>query len=472
VKHIVTKCVVVFLILCATIIFAVQDNLIISGEGRLRFRYVEANKDQITGAYGEALKQGLSFRQRFDLSLEYFLTDYLSAGSTVRISNEDSKDVLPPPDFITTRAVAGWWFVNLYNEPFDVTLGSYEESFTPLTLMRWDQNDNPLGASGCGCQVALSGISGESLEELKADYRLEGAHAKIEGGIGDVTILFARPEIASEAETYARHVYGARGRIVLPYIRNFSTLTIGFTGLRAKDDTVSVEQATSDPLRSDVFAVDVNLPLFWKFSCIAEYARSIRDDNLLSGIDVIRSENGIIAGLRIDSGDKLEANALFLRLDPYFSPLYRAISYAKNREGFRSSITYRKINFFGQLLNISTYAKVLREIKPTWMEAITEWHHSLADHRIGNIAANLMLFDQWRLETSFEYRNSQRTDDVITIADETIDEQTLIPSISVSYEFTLQSKILLGYQFVKNIDGTGQNDYEAHIPMLEFSVKF
>ena len=461
-----------FLILTPWFVFAWQDNLVLSGEGRLRFRYVKANQDEITGTYGEALRQGLSMRQRFDLSGDFFLTEYLTVGGAVRISNEDSKTMLGPPDLISTKAVAGWWFANVYKNPFDVTIGAYETSFTPLTLMRWDQNDNPLGASGCGCQVAIGGISAESLEELKEDYRLEGAFAKIEGGLGDISLHFARPMIADEDTTYARHVYGGRARLVLPYTRNFSTMVIGITGLRAQDDVESVDQATYDPLQSDVIGVDINLPLFWKVSCIAEYARSIRDDNLSSNIDVTHSENGVMAGLKITSSDILDANALYLRLDPYFSPLYRAISYSKNRQGFRCTITYRKLPVFQQLLNISIYAKGLRDIKPTWNEAITEWHSSLADYLVGNVVASLRVSNNWRIESSYEYRDTQRTDDISTLSIETIDEQTHIASFSIAYGFTLQSSIILKYQFIKNVDGTGQNDYDVHIPMMEFSFKF
>lgn len=453
-------------------LFGFSDRYRLTGDGKLRFRYVEADQEQITGSYGEILKQGLSLRQRFDVSLDYSLTDYLTVGGTVRISNEEYDGMLPPPDLISTRSIAGWWHANLYCSPFDVTLGAYEASFTPLTLMRWDQNDNPLGASGCGCQIAVGGISGESLEELNADYTLEGAHAKIEGKFGDVILLYARPEVDMEAESYPRHMAGGRARIILPYTRNFSTLTIGITGLRSVDDKQSINQAPYDPLQSDVFGVDINLPLFWKVSCIAEYARSIRDDNLLSNIDVVHEENGLFGGLSLKSGDAIDANALYLQLDPYFSPLYRALSYAKNRQGFRSSLTVRKIPLLSHQLTISLYTKLLREIEPTWNEVITEWHSALADYGVGNIGVSYTVFDSWRLESSYEYRKTQRSDDITTLADESVDLATHVVSCALTFEFTFQSKIVLKYQYIQHIDGVGQDDYKAHMPSLLFSFKF
>lgn len=449
-----------------------EDRYMLSGEGKVRFRNVDASSEQISGLYGEDLKLGLSFRQRFDLSLDIFLTEYLTVGGTVRISNEDSEDVLPPPDLVSTTALAGWWSVNFFKNPFDISLGAYETSFTPLTLMRWDQEDNPLGAAGCGCQVAVAGISGESLEELRADYRLEGARAQIHGRIGDITALYARPGIASEPEMYTRHMFGARARLVLPYARNFTNLTIGITLLRAVDDTASIDQALYDPLQSDVVGFDLRIPLFWKLSCFAEYARSIRDDNLLSTVDPVRSENGFVAGLNIKSGDAVDAHALVLHLDPYFSPLYRALSYAKNRQGIRGSFTCRKIPLFSHMLNISLYAKLLREIKPTWNEVISEWHGSLTDFNIANAALSYALFNRWKAESSYEFRTSQRVDDPSTLADEIIDLKTHVLSLSLCYEFTLQSTIIVQYQFIKNIDGLGQDSYDAHVPMLQFSFKF
>lgn len=451
---------------------AEQDRFALSGEGKIRFRDVEASADRITGPYGEELRQGLSLRQRLDLSLEVLVTDFLNAGGAIRISNENSKEVLPPPDFISTKAVAGWWFLGFHKAPIDVAVGAYDASFTPLTLMRWDSNDNPLGASGCACQISVGGISGESLEELQEDYKLEGARLKIEGALGDITTLYARPQVSSENVSFTQQMYGTRGRIILPYVRNFSSLTIGATALRVKDDTRSVNQATYSPLQSDVIGIDINLPLLWKISCIAEYARSIRDDNLFSKVDRIRRENGIIGGLKMISGDNIETNLIYLQLDPYFAPLYRAVSYAKNRQGFRFSLTYRKLPIFDQRLTFSCYAKKLTEIKPTWNNIVSEWHHSLSDYVVANGAVNCDLFDNWKLEGSYEYRNTQRLDDPATLAAERIDQQDYIASAKLTYEFTLLTKIVLKYQLVNHVDPVERNDYMAHVPMLQFYVKF
>ena len=96
----------------------------------------------------------------------------------------------------------------------------------------------------------------------------------------------------------------------------------------------------------------------------------------------------------------------------------------------------------------------------------------MAKYLVGNVAASLRVSNNWRIESSYEYRTTQRTDDISTLSIEIIDEQTHIASFSIAHEFTLQSRIMFKYQFIKNIDGTGQNDYDAHMPMMEFSFKF
>ena len=89
----VKRVVLYIFILVPWFVFAGQDNFALSGQGILRFRYIQANQDEISGTYGEVLKQGLSMRQRFDISGNFFLTEYLTIGGTARISNENSRDV-------------------------------------------------------------------------------------------------------------------------------------------------------------------------------------------------------------------------------------------------------------------------------------------------------------------------------------------------------------------------------------------
>lgn len=291
-------------------VYGEDNKFTIGGEGKIRFRYVEASKDTVKGTYGETLQQGLSFKQRLDLSLNIPLTDYISVNGVLRISNEDStQEVLPPPDFISTKALAGWWSLNFVKHPFGVDVGSYDASFTPLTFMRWDLNDNPLGASGCGCCQVVGGISGESLEEPGEDYKLEGIKTEISGEHGDVTLIFARPQVGIGGEAYAQYMYGTRGRLVLPFITHFSTLNIGGTYLSVRDDTTSITHlAPVFPFQSDVWSFDVAIPIWCDLSCVGEYAKSTRDNNLLSDEDSTLIDEGFMGGFKLLSSDIIDAN--------------------------------------------------------------------------------------------------------------------------------------------------------------------
>jgi hypothetical protein len=444
----------------------------VNGEGKFRIRYITADTSDITGSYGEALKQGMSLRWRFDISAGYPLADYFLTEAGLRLTNENSTGALYPPDYITGKAVAGWWAVSYLREPLEITLGKYDASFTPLTLMRWDTKDNPLGASGCACQISVGGISGESLEEPQEDYLFEGARIKASADIGDLTGIFAQTEIPQDNISYQRWLAGGRSRYVISLLNKRRSTAVGVTALRVKDEPSSAVVSSYAPLQSDVFGADLNLPLIGDFNLVGEATRSIRDDNLLSDLNPVREGNGMIAGLQYVKEDRTEANLQFLRLDPWYSPLYRALSYAKNRQGGKFSMICRDLEIFSRLFAFSIYFKDWSEIKPTWNETITEWHHTLQNFITGNAGLNVNVIGNWHLEADYEYRTTRRTDDLTTLADEAINDLTRIISLILSYDVTLQTKLTLKGQVIDHVDKVGDNDYRAYIPMLQFSTKF
>lgn len=444
----------------------------VNGEGKLRFRYITADTSDITGSYGEPLKQGFSLKERLDLYAGLPLADYFLLEAGARVSNEGSEGAIAPPDFITGKAVAGWWAVSYLREPMEITLGKYDASFTPLTFMRWDTKDNPLGASGCACQISVGGISGESLEEPREDYELEGAKLKATAGFGDLTALFAQSQVPVEGVFYQQYLAGGRARIILSPFRTGRSIVIGLSALRAKDEESSVATAPIPPLQSDVFGADLNLPLVGNLNLVGEGAYSIRDDNLISVANPIREGYGLIAGLQYIQADRVEANLAWLQLDPWFSPFYRALSYAKNRRGGKISFIYRDLEMFRKLFTFSLYFKDWREIDPTWNETITELHRALQDFMTANAGINMNIAGNWHLEADYEYRSIKRPDDVSTGLDEAVDDLTQIVSLILSYDITLQTKFLIKGQVIDHIDHAGNNDYRAYIPIFQFSMKF
>jgi hypothetical protein len=472
----------VLLSFICSVTFAEQDKFTITGEGKIRFKYVEANVDTLKGSYGETLKKGLTLRERVDLSVNIPITEYLKISGTVRISNEDTPIVmLPAPDFVSTKAIAGWLSLSWEKSPFTVTAGSYDASFTPLTFMRWDLNDNPLGATTCACQASVGGISGESLEELQEDYKLEGIKTELSGELGDITALFALPQFESKNISSNKYMYGARARFVPAFIENLSSASIGVTGLSVKDDTTTVGLSYTKPFQSDVFGFDTRIPILWNTSFVAEYARSIRDDDLRNTLNIVYRKNAIVGGLQLLSSDKIDVNLLYLQIDPFFTPLYKSLSCAANRRGVRFSFTYRDMPIFSKEVTIAGYYKKLKEIEPTWDDAfipvvydskVTTLHSSLTDFLVANFGVTVPIVSNWKIENDYEYRSEYRPDDTLIILDEKINNQTAIVSLILSYEFTMQSKVLLKYQFIDYIDNLGGKDYIAKIPMLQFSFKF
>ncbi len=136
------------LLACLVMSYPVGSRIELEGKGRMRFRYVGADTWPVTGAYGETLGLGYDYRARFELGLRYRFSDALRAGAAIRLSNEEASSMLPPPDLVSSAPVGGWWYASYRKGILDAVAGTYDVSFTPLTFMRWDLNDNALGSGG------------------------------------------------------------------------------------------------------------------------------------------------------------------------------------------------------------------------------------------------------------------------------------------------------------------------------------
>src|SRR5512138_135846 len=173
--------------------YPVGDRLEFDAAARMRFRYVGAPAESVTGINGEVLRTGLDLRARLDLLASFRLADPLTLGAAIRLSNEDSDRTLYAPDLVSVRAAAGWWWARYHQAAVDATAGAYDASFTALTLMRWDPTDNPLGAGASCCAVSVGGLRGNSLEELTEEYKLEGARVVLTPGPLKAALLAAIP---------------------------------------------------------------------------------------------------------------------------------------------------------------------------------------------------------------------------------------------------------------------------------------
>ena len=456
------------LLLALTAVYPVGDRLEIGAVARMRFRYVGAAADSVTGINGEVLKTGLDSRARLDLSAAFRLAAPLTLGAAIRLSNEDSDRTLFAPDLVSVRPAGAWWWARFHQGIADVTAGAYDASFTALTLMRWDPTDNPLGSGASCCAVSVGGLRGNSLEELTEEYKLEGARLVLTPGPLNATLLLAIPSLAAEGESYRRYLGGARlgYGFMVPWLG--STATLALNGVRAMDDKKSVSQASAPPLRSDVLSMNMDLPVLEPAALVGEFAYSMRDDNLVLAEPELRGA-GINAGVRLGDRENLDVQARYMRLDRNFMPLFRAQSIARNRQGFRVSATRRNLTIGSAAVSLSGYLKYLREFEPMIGSVFTKGLYPGA-FRVATASARLEPWYGAVFGVDGEWRFNTRRDDPGTLGyDETLDATELIGSLLFSYRFTLQNSVQLKYSLVSHREPA--TSYLAHLPSLELSFK-
>jgi hypothetical protein len=371
---------------------------------------------------------------------------------------------------VSSDVVAGWWWVRYSRSLLGATIGAYDASFTPLTLMRWDPADNPLGGGSSCCAVAVGGLRGESLEELTEDYKLEGAKFDLAPGPAKVTLLLARTAPAAEAVRYAQYLAGGRAKLDFFCSWAGRAATVGLSGLRVVDDLGSVrERGTNDPLCSDVAGADFDLPVAGQVALSAEYAYSLRDDNRLTAEPEL-SGQGLSAGVRVGDREQLDGRLYYVRAEPDFLPLFRAQSVSRNRQGVRFSLTRRAIAVGPTLVSLSAYVKYQREFEPLVGTKFTGGRYP-GSFWVATASAGIEPWGDIRLEAQGEWRRNSRADDPETPqADELLNVTEAIGSLLTTYRFTLQNTVQLKYSLVRHAEPDER--YLAHIPSLEVSVKF
>jgi hypothetical protein len=253
---------------------AARERLAVHGIGRVRWMNIDTTGTGATGPFGEAVEPGSSLRHRLELELTYAITHNLRAGGLIWLSNEGEAVLRSGPDYLSVpwgsaflrydtslrTGALGRLFSSL-------RVGYYDVSFTPLTLMRWDEDDSPIsggqrvqGCGVCGGEAGLAGfIRSESLERLAPEYTFEGAHWTLSLGeidlpfdLGaDLTAIYARPhehwpEKRSEfdpqdpedltALTFRQEIYGGRlaNHFSLPW--SADPATFAGTLLYVRDD--------------------------------------------------------------------------------------------------------------------------------------------------------------------------------------------------------------------------------------------
>jgi hypothetical protein len=355
--------------------------LIARGDARVKFLSVDAEGGNATGPYGESLEPGNSILQRFELEASMRIGRHLRAGGLLRASNEGIAVLRSGPEYYDSEW--GSMFASIEAGSFAARLGYFTMHMTPLTMMRWDWNDNPRtgGDAGCGCGATAGILIVESLEELGPELTFEGATAGWSRGEFDAGLFYAMPRRArdtpavvwlyggEEQASYPLEIYGlqARWRRHDQRTGRFWGAGVHLLGHREDPDAIDPVELGYAPFEhydGEILTATAEIPLLETVSLEAEWIAlcSATGGNIGPGHDeeVKLEGSGGIAGFVAGKEGLLELRLEYLRLDDGFHSPFAALSYEAGRHGMRSSAV---LHLPGGWSALSLFYKRLREIE-------------------------------------------------------------------------------------------------------------
>lgn len=443
--------------LVPTAVCALDQELEITGDVRLRLRYNDSpDTGSLAGTYGEALKKGFSFRDRFVLEVAYSVSENVQAGGMVRVSNEGDSVLLAGPEYLSSEL--GSAFIAYETPVVRARLGYYQTSYTPLTLMRWDVDDDPEGGgAGCGCPGAPSVagvILGETLEELGPTLTFEGARVSLSPGeTFGFDAFLARPRPAGS--DYQLATYGGRASVTQYLGRAASPFDLGLIAVRSEEDGSSLtgsRQLVGEPMTNTVVGLTWRAPLSRILALDGEWTLT----KTSGGVE--RKGRGGIISLGIAPSRALAVSASYIYLSPNWDSYFRALSYSPDREGPRVAA-----EFTGGKVRVAAFAKYLRTVDPLSDEDTRHTVYPTTSLRcylkvspaldlgLGAIFAGSDIDDGWKLD----------------VADKKL---TLIGSLT--FEFAKDSAITLEERLISNrVDKTTPTQRDYDISMLSLYVR-
>lgn len=372
-----------------------QQKLSVHGRGRVRWMHIDTTGTcdaapcvGATGAYGEPLRPGAFLHHRLELELAYAITPRLTAGGLIWLSNEGQGVLRSGPAYLSNEL--GSVFIR-YDTSADLPFfglseaslrgGYYEVALTPLTMMRWDENDTPISggqrSSGCGVCGGEAGMAGfirlESVETLGSELTFEGG--RLDLSLGDrlsITGLYARPhtpyptrgdrslcctaEFDTDDAYYLQQIYAGRATAHLSVPWSADLAEISATAVATHEDEEHppcvISCMGADPFSDHVLAGDLLLPLPKRTQLYAEAAVSwwkpdLSDEDV-DALDGMALRGGITFDIRPAAGMTLlglPLDAIMTRLDLCYQQLsedfysaYNALSYEANLQGPRISL--------------------------------------------------------------------------------------------------------------------------------------
>lgn len=376
---------------------AAGNGWIFNGRQRIRFLGIDSRGSAPTGPYGEEVEPKNNVHYRFEFEISRKINRHIRAGGLLRIGNEGEEVLQAGPQYLGSEW--GSAFAELHAGSARLRLGYYTIAMTPLTLMRWDWNDNPRtgGDAGCGCGATAGVLLVESLEELAPELVFEGALASYDHSHMRTRLFYALPRRAKEV----KYISGPEGEInrtkyslefygFESMYRRFDSRTasywqagIHFTGSwenRRSVDFLKLNYPIPDPWHtSHIATASLQIPLLPHLNATAEWI--LWNQTTIDSLNKIYHDiytfewrasqgrfngEGGIAGLAFEYSQNFYAKCHYLRLDGNFYSPFAALSYAPAREGVRFS---GQIPIPGSASAVSIFYKRLREIgEPAGLE--------------------------------------------------------------------------------------------------------
>jgi peroxiredoxin len=453
------------------------------GLQRIRFLSIDSRGSSASGLYGEPVSPGNSLNYRFQVEASKRLMTHLLAGGLLRISNEGDSVLDSGPQYL--GAEWGSAFAEIEARRLHVRLGFYEIFMTPLTLMRWDWDDNPRvgGDAGCGCGAPAGTLRVESLEELAPPLTFEGALASYGTSSFEARLFYAIPRRArktsyrayssgaAERARYALEIGGFQGRWQRFDPRAGAFWKAGVQALASFEDEHSYDFHELRYLAADsctstrIVTVSSEVPLVRYARLRGELIVWNRGDKraVLRGGrigNIWLHGSGGIGGIVIEKSQRLGLAVDYLRLDPDFFTPFAALSYEPNTEGPRVSGHLPLLRDFASL---SVFYKRLHEADIT-ARGMERKQVSLA-----GASLDLTALGGWGGGVGWLEKKSWRYGELLPF-----DTYRRAIVASLQYRFEKLGVLQCQYQKVKSIDSypNGRADSTVNLYSLYSSIYF
>jgi peroxiredoxin len=331
-------------------------------DGRIRLLTTDGARPGDTGLFGEHLENGSLALFRWEISGSWSLAPGVEFEPLLRISNESDEVLTQGSERISSRY--GSASLRARRGPVAATIGAYRARISPLLMQRWDERDAPPigGITGCGvCGAGASALQQRSLEVLRPEYLFEGISAGFTHRYGRVQGWTAVPVWENRIPANApfsewekaryRQVVSA-GAVDLGRTMRVDPddglpqpvgLRIGVVSVDDDQRTLPSDEGLFRPIPRDEFGV-------------VALGRLGPIETSLDGIRIGAGIDGEIVEWQVDDGARVtkaegyrygisgECDAApfqfwgrghRLKTERDFDPLFRALTYDKNRKGWR-----------------------------------------------------------------------------------------------------------------------------------------